>query len=73
MTTQQQPGSGRPHCPRCHGTALNPERSPFTGKIESVACITCGERVWREFRRRTPSRDERMNVVGIAHHKGVAA
>ncbi|WP_298434484.1 hypothetical protein [Geobacter sp.] len=69
MTAQQQTDSGRPRCPKCRSTALRPERSIFTGRVEAVACITCGERVYREFRRRSPSRRERQNAPGIPHHK----
>lgn len=57
----------RPKCPKCGSIALEEERNPFTGRIEAVKCITCGERVYRDHPRRRPGPAE---IMTGAHHKG---
>lgn len=76
MATETHRHPGKPRCPKCGGTALNPERSIFSDRVESVGCITCGERLYRNHPRRLPTTAERGshgNAYGIPHRKGVPA
>lgn len=50
-------GTTRPRCPKCDGRMI-PEKA-FSGNGEtlitvSVGCLNCGERFYREFKRRRP-------------------
>lgn len=47
----------RPRCPRCNGL-LMPELE-LGGRLASVGCVNCGERIFRGFRRRRAGESER--------------
>ncbi|MDD2319144.1 MAG: hypothetical protein PHO83_03735 [Geobacteraceae bacterium] len=47
----------RPVCPKCGGVLL-PE-TEIGGRVMSVGCIICGERIYRDHKRRSPDALER--------------
>lgn len=43
----------RPNCEKCGGV-LVPSRNLITNRVESVACVSCGEALYRDYERRAP-------------------
>ncbi|WP_298437965.1 hypothetical protein [Geobacter sp.] len=59
----------RPSCPRCGGLML-PEYD-HDDRVEAVKCLACGNRLWRQFTRRTASELERDTRCGRPAHQRI--
>lgn len=47
-----------PPCPHCGRGPLVPDRD-LNGRVRSLGCINCGNRIWRDHARRIPTAAER--------------
>jgi hypothetical protein len=50
----------RPTCRRCKTGWLVPEYEPFKFSNDSIKCINCGERIYKDYKLHAPTQKDKL-------------